>query len=208
LINQCNHKLISGISDKGFTLIELLVTTSILGMIAIAIFATFVSGLNVYNRMETYGGVQADVLLSLEKMERDLRNVFSFKKIGFVGNTKKITFPGLIKEIDSEGNQSLFVGKISYYFDETAGTLVKEKQDYPQSLSEEGMGESNFKILAFIENINFNYYYFNQETQTYNWKNSWDTGDGIPRGVKIEVTFKNDKRDVKLARTVFIPVAR
>jgi prepilin-type N-terminal cleavage/methylation domain-containing protein len=192
---------------SGFTIIELLITASILGMIAVAIFSTFASGLNVYNRVQTFGGVQSDVLLSLEKMEKDLRNVFSLKEIDFVGDTKKIAFAGLIKKFDAEGNQNLSLGKISYYFDNETGTLVKEEQSYPEAISQEGIGESTFKILAFIEDINFKFYYFNQEAQTYDWKSSWTLGEGIPRGVKIEVRFKDGKRDITLARTVLIPIS-
>ena len=194
-------------TNKGFTLIELLITTSILGMIAVAIFATFASGLNVYERVQTYGGVQSDVLLSLEKMERDLRSVFSLSGIDFNGDTKKVTFAGLIKKLDAEGKKNVSLGKISYYFDNETGTLVKEEQNYPEAISEIGTGESNFKALAFIEDINFSYYYFNSGMQAYDWKSSWGAGEGIPSGVKVEVTFKDGKRDVKLDRTVLIPVA-
>jgi len=194
-------------TNKGFTLIEILVTTAILGMIAVAILATFASGLNVYNRVKTYGGIQADVLLSLEKMERDLRNVFSLSGIDFSGDTERVSFAGLIKTVDAEGNRNVSLGKISYYLDSETGTLVKEEQDYPRAVSGVATEDGIFKVLAFIKNIDFSYYYFNVDTQRYDWKGSWSLGEGLPKGIKIEVTFRDGSKDTTLVRTVFIPVA-
>ena len=50
MINQCNHKIISGISDKGFTLIEVLLAVSILAIGIIGVlraYATSVDALEV-----------------------------------------------------------------------------------------------------------------------------------------------------------------
>ena len=50
MINQCNHKLISGISDKGFTLIEVMLAVSILAIGIIGVlraYATSVDALEV-----------------------------------------------------------------------------------------------------------------------------------------------------------------
>ena len=65
---------------KGFTLIELLVSTSILGIIGLTILATFGSGFQVYERVDNFGGAQAEILLALEEIERDLRNVLTGRK--------------------------------------------------------------------------------------------------------------------------------
>ena len=64
------------ITHYGFTLIELMVAASILGLIGLAVLTAFGSGFHVYERVQSYGGVQTDVLLVLEEMERDLRNTF------------------------------------------------------------------------------------------------------------------------------------
>ena len=176
-------------------------------MIAVAIFSTFASGLNVYKRVRSYAGTQTDVLLAFEKMERDLRNMFNFSGIDFVGDTKKIAFAGLVKTVDTAGNQKVSLGRISYYLDDETGALVKEEQDYPQAVSGIEAGQSNFKVLAPIEDINFNYYYFNSETEKQDKKGSWSAGNGIPTKVKIEITFTDDSKTVKMDRTVFIPIA-
>ena len=195
------------INNQGFTLIEFLVVASILGMVAVAIFSTFATGLNVYKKAQSYAGTQTDVLLALEKMEKDLRNIFDSSGIDFLGDTKKIAFAGLVKTFDTAGNQKVSLGKISYYLDDEKGTLVKEEQDYSHAVSGIEGGENNFKVLAFIEDINFNYYYFNSETEKQDRKSSRGADNGIPTKVKIEITFTHDNKTVKMDRTVFIPVA-
>ena len=195
------------VNKKGFTLVELLVVTSILGMIILAISSTFAGGLNVYKRVQNYSGAQTDALVSLEKIEKDLRNLFSFSGIGFTGNAEKVAFPGLIKEFDSAENQNITLGRISYYFDKKAGALIKEEQNYHQAISEETPGKNNIRVLAYIQSLNFNYYSINPDTKEYSWKGSWAKEEGVPLGVRIEVVFKNGKRDVKLVRPVLIPIS-
>ena len=46
MINQCNHKLISGISDKGFTLIEVLLAVSILAIGIIGVLRAYATSVN------------------------------------------------------------------------------------------------------------------------------------------------------------------
>lgn len=181
--------------------------TSILGMIAAAIFTTFSGGLNVYERVQAYGGTQADVLLFLEKIERELRNTFSISGIDFSGDSKRIAFAGLISELDFERNQNISLGKILYYFDGEKGIMVKEEQNYPQAISKSETRKSSSEILLSIENVDFSYYYFDLNKNEYEWKDSWNAGDGIPKGVKVKVTFRNGGRNVTLVRTVLIPVA-
>jgi len=206
---------------RGFTLVELLITTTILAIIAVAVISTFAGGLKVYERAQVYGGAQADVLISLEKMERDLRNVLDFSRIDFNGSAKEISFGGLIRTVDSKGNQSVSLGRIFYYFDAMKKELITEEQDYSDAVTAIKKGRGKIKSLAPIEDIKFSYYYSDRDTYAYGWKGSWEVEetkdeeqkakdeeeDRIPLGVKIEVAFKDGKRIAKLNRTVFIPIA-
>ena len=208
--------------ERGFTLIEMLITTSILGIIAVAIFSTFASGLNIYKRVRAYSGVQVDVLFAFEKMERDLRNALNFSGIDFSGDTKEISFAGVIKITNAKREQEVSLGRIFYYVDNTKGILVKEEQDYSHAVSEIRKGKGRSKVLASMQGMNFSYYYFDSATKRYAWKDSWklekqktedkeqkseDKKARIPLGVKVEGTFKDGTKNIRLARTVFIPVA-
>ena len=209
------------ISAKGFTLVELLIITSILAIIALAIASTFAGGLNVYERVQRYGGVQADVLLFLEKIERDLRNTIESSEIDFIGDKETISFAGIIDTIDRRGNHKTSLGRIVYYASGRKNILVREEQDYPQAVLKLSKGKGQSQDLVSIDKIRFSYYYFNPETEEYSWKDEWEVeetkGEGrgtrdeeeseIPLGVKVEVTFKHDGRNTNLFRKVFIPVA-
>lgn len=201
---------VSGV--KAFTLVELLIAATIMAMIGLAILSTFAGGLKIYRRIQSYQDTQQDALISLEKMERDLRNALNFSKINFAGDAKKISFAGLIKIVDSDGNQNTALGKISYYFDGVKDVLIKEEQDYPKAVSEKGQRRGNRKELASIDEIKFSYFYFNSETNKCEWKESWGLDERLeekklPLGVKVELMLKSNGKDVKLDRTVFLPLA-
>ena len=70
-------------ASNAFTLIELMVSSTILVLIGAAVLTTFASGLHVYERVQSYGGVQADVLLALEQMEHDIANTFMLSEVPF-----------------------------------------------------------------------------------------------------------------------------
>jgi len=157
--NQWNHKSISVISDEGFTLIELMVAASIIGLIGLTILTTFGSGFYVYERVQSFGGVQADVLLSLEEMEKNLRNLFPSSTIGFEGDAQSIAFPTIVETIetvDAEEVVTSSVGKISYYLDDVDGdtrALMSKQQDYSQAVAkiETAEGQKNTLAMSFIE---------------------------------------------------------
>lgn len=186
---------------RGFTLIELLITSSIIAMIALAVFSTFSMGIRAYKRMRYSGLAQADCLLSLEKMEKDLHNALNFSGIDFIGENKKVSFAGLV---GPQPNSAL--GRITYYLDAKNNSLMKEEGLYP--VSSQGTygvypnGSLNLKALASIKDIVFTYYYFEPQAQQYVWEDSWQSVNGIPKAVRVKVTFKGDDKDVEITRTV------
>src|SRR3990167_7818362 len=86
--------------EQGFTLIELMVAASILGLIGLAILTTFGSGFSVYERVQAYGGTQADALLALEEIERDVRNIFQMPTIPVEGGSDRVAFPAIIETVE------------------------------------------------------------------------------------------------------------
>lgn len=183
--------------SSGFTLLELLIISSIIAMIALAVFSTFSMGIKAYKRMHYSGLVQADVLLSLEKLEKDLHNVLNFSGIGFAGENKKISFAGLVgPQTDSN------LGRIAYYLDAKTRVLVKEENAYAGTFS-------GSKALASIKDIAFTYYYFDPQAREYVWQDSWQSVNGIPKAVRVKAVFKSENdKDVEITRTILIPAER
>ncbi len=195
----------AGISVKGFTFIETLVVVSIFAILATAVFSVFGAGLKIYGKVKIHTGSQADILLSMEKFQKDLRNIFCFSGIDFTGEAASLSFAGLIRFADGKGNQKLSVGRITYYFDEETGALIRKEESYPEAASQEEGGAQ--RALASIEGLKFRYYHFESETREYIWRDSWEAASGLPRGVKIEITFSGGDKEVVLDKTVFIPIS-
>ena len=85
--------------NKGFTLVELLIVASILGMVALAVLSSFDAGFRTFAHIQTFGGTQADVLLAMERFERDVKNAFRLSEITFDGGTKEISFPTVLTRL-------------------------------------------------------------------------------------------------------------
>ena len=198
----------------GFTLVELLVTAAILGIVALAVISSFASGLKVYERVESRTRTRPDILLSLEKMERDLRNTIPSSEIDFTGEKESVSFAALT----AEGN----LGRILYYLKGARDLLTREEQDYPRAVSKIKKGKGRVKELVSVKDIDFSYYYRDPDTEEYKWKDTWKveeeatTDDGrrttdeeegrVPLGVKIKLTYKEGAEYVTLTRAVLIPV--
>jgi prepilin-type N-terminal cleavage/methylation domain-containing protein len=215
--------------SQGFTLIELLLVVVMLGMIGLTIVSTFAGGLKIFDRMERYTATKADVLLSLEKMERDLRSAFPFKGIPFIGEAKKVTFPAILRTASEKGPIEESVGSVSYYRDDSRKErgLSREEKKYALAANKESTERGDVMMLAAIEDIDFQYFTYDPETTTYNWAEGWDkpeakedpgakvktggteliledTAEELPLGVKIKIRYRDGGKTLTLSRMVFI----
>lgn len=198
--------------NNGFTLVELLVATSIIGMIALAVLSAFGTGFYAFGRVESFAGRQADILLALDRWERDVRNSFSSAAVEFKGDSHNLSFPSVITVFDEEDQkEAVSFGQVSYSFDEQNKAFITAPTDYARPSSADGQ-EPPAEVLASVEDLHFSYYFHKREIQgeeekvDHGWKSSWTQQDeGIPRGVKMELTFLQEGQEVLLSRTVFIP---
>jgi len=218
-------------TQEGFTLVELIVVAAILCIIGLVIMSTFSGGLNVYYRMRGYSTVKADVLLVLEKMDRDIRNTFAFKDIDFVGTSKKMTFPALIRSHGAKDTPYMSVGSVSYFIDDRSNNkkLAREEKDYHASSMKKEAAKGAVTGIAAIEDLNFEYYSYDPVNKAYSWESSWDKTEEkkelkekkalkpaallkdrpeeIPLGVKVEISYNDGGRTHMLNRAIFIDPA-
>jgi len=160
-------------TQHGFTLIELLITAAITAIIALAIGATFAGGLKIYKSVEGHGGTRTDILLCLEKMERDFRSMLALSDITFNGESKNITFASIVKETDSKGNKNPTLGSVTYYIDEKKENLIRQEKNYPQALAESDTGEITLEKMVSVKDIIFTYFVYDADLESYEWINSW-----------------------------------
>jgi prepilin-type N-terminal cleavage/methylation domain-containing protein len=217
---------------KGFTLIEMMLVAVLLGIVGLAIVATFAGGMKLFHRAESYTAAKADVLLAMEKMERDLRNTFALKGIDFIGEAHRMTFSAILDTASAEDRAGGSLGSVAYFRDDgfSKGALSREEKPYAQAVQKEDLEHGDITALAPIEEINFQYFYFDPEAGTYSWVNSWDRSEArearekgspfakgvtgsenrqedIPLGVKIKIKFTDGGRMFTMNRTVFIKTA-
>jgi prepilin-type N-terminal cleavage/methylation domain-containing protein len=218
--------------EKGFTLVELMLAAGILAIIGLTIVSTFSAGLNIFYRIAGYTAAKTDIIIAMDKMERDLRNTFSYAGIYFIGSSRKMIFPGLIRTSNGKGLSEESLGSISYYLDDSMKkrALSREVKRYPLAVKKEGSPKGDVQPLTEIEDINFKYYTYDKEAGSYSWAGSWDKSEkieekkeaggalaidiplkereeNIPLGVKIEISYKDSGRTITLSRAVFLPPA-
>jgi len=185
---------------SSFTLIELLLATMLSVLVGAAVVSTFAAGLKAYHRVQGYGRGQADILLSLEKMEKDLRNAFAFSAIGFEGDSHQVSFAGFVP-VSAQGLPAgEYIGQITYVFDGSSGNLSRQQKAYLQNTP------SDTQLMASVKDLSLSYGSLNLVTQEYSWQDSWSSA-GTPQAVKITVTLKGEDEDIQLNRTVFLPLA-
>lgn len=195
-------------AKSGFTLIEVMVAASILGIIGLTILTTFASGFQVYDRVQSYGGVQADALIALDTLERELHNTFPLSTVPVEGSAGELAFPAIIEtleNIDGEERIVSSLGRIYYFFDEANAALIRAEQDYGQASSGQKPSGGSGEPLVTIDSFAFSYLTFNQEAKDYSWGTSWKAQEADPLvGVKVELGYQNGGEPVILTRTVFL----
>lgn len=196
-----------------------------------AIFAVFAGGINVYDRVRGYSDAKKDILLSLEGLERDLRNTCNISELEFRGENTRVTFPALIKAGFAGTEEAFAPGSVSYYVDDHY--LVSEEKDYSAATQEES-GKGIVTQIVPADSVKFSYYYYEPKTETYIWADTWvkeadedkkgtdasklgtaaeeitrrkEVKVYTPIGVKIEIGYEDNGRTDILTRTVYFPLA-
>lgn len=175
---------------KGFTFVELLIVVSIFSLLSLAVFATFSSGMRMWQLMQARSLVERRVLLGLERFSAEIRQTLDFSKIGFEGKISKIIFPLLSAE-----NEIL---RVSYVLEQD--TLYRKQERYKDILEDNKQIKTR-DLFSDIESLKFSFAYKVEDKDEYNWINTWDKEAGFPAIVKIELKTK----DVDFTKMVVMP---
>lgn len=199
----------------GFTIIELLLAATIMSMISLAVVSTFGAGLRVFDRVQSFGGFQADVLVFLEGLEHDLRNIFAFSPIKFQGDSRSMSFASVGTKLDEDGNEFTVLEEISYDFDSSQKALISKEEDFAPTVSSATFSSVEESVrtqrITPIKTVEFQYYSYSkviengEEKIESGWQETWTDEEALPKGVKILLTFDDGGEEASLARTVFIP---
>jgi len=191
--------------NRGFSLVELLIATSIIFLVAAAVYSAFSNGVNVWRRCNINREVERDIAITLTKTARNLRNTFEFSGIPFEGTDEAVSFPALI-----EGGE---VGRVSYFFDDDKKALYKNELSYielyGEPLDTDIQSYGGTVLISDVVDWEFSYCYLDNATGGYKWKDSWEEGkeDTIPQAVKMDFSLERyENETLDFTKTVFIPI--
>ena len=187
------------ICKKGFTLLELLVVSAVLAVVALAIYATFNSGIKIWQQMNVQAA-EEDLNIFFIKFSSDLKNSFSFNGLNFLGREDSLEFPTLVYS-PRLGKKT--VGQIIYSYNYTKEELQREARDYSQIYNDE-KGQLTLS-LNNIGRLKFHYYVYDEDTKEYFWQDEW-FNEGLPVAVRMELELNDGGQTKMFRKTVAIPV--
>lgn len=193
-----------------YTLIELLMVLSIFTLAAVAVTTVAGGGIKIYRRAEFVSSFQTDLLLGMERLERELRNAQTFDTIGFSGTPQSIAFPGMVFRRDAYSGRLLrSPGRIIYRLDPAGQALMRTVQTYAEATVEDGGRGGESKTLAEgITRLRFEYCRYDAETETFMWQSGWDEDDdGIPSAVRIRLEAGSPGGISTIERDLLLPGA-
>lgn len=187
-------------SKIAFTLVELLLVSAMLGIISLAIFATFNSGIKIWQRLNTTLP-EEDLDIFFDKFGTDLRNSFGFKYMNFIGTADKIEFATLV---NSSRLNKRTVGLVTYSYDPMTEVLDREEKDFSQIYNdEEGIITLSLKNVA---SLGFQYYFYDEERREYLWDDEWRK-EKLPLAIRISLEFNDGTQTNKVTKTVSLPAS-
>ena len=192
-------------TPQGFTLMEMLLVTSLIAVIAIAVFGAFSNGLKVWARGVVLGH-EGDMAIGVDKISEDLRSILSISSIPFKGTQMRMSFPAVVfTPADVRGSRAKEeiidqVGAIEYRFEPGEGLIYRRQANYGQALKKQ-WGKDQV-IAVGVEDLRFVYYFPGDKGFL---RNSHVEGK-IPAGVFLQVRLKSDVEGHYLNRFIAIPV--
>lgn len=211
---------------SGFTLIELMIASVLTALAALAAYHAYNQGILIWKKGQESSN-QDKAMLAMERINRDLKNTFSFNPIVFSGEENKISFPCLTLKYDwtqsgeNSGTEGAaadtetsipmpLITKITYEYNQSEEKLSRlaEIYAYP-NLEELKVNQDNTKkesprvILEGIEIMKFSY----AITKTPELSFSTNAiNSGLPYAIKIELKLKSMKD--ALMHTIIIPIMK
>ncbi|MBL7158745.1 MAG: prepilin-type N-terminal cleavage/methylation domain-containing protein [Candidatus Omnitrophica bacterium] len=168
-------------AKRGFTLIEVLVAISIFAVIAAAIIAVFIKGIEVWENSHIRTNYREEALLFLEGMEKELKNNITLVDSGFKIEAQDLYFTTLKEAIYN----------IRYKYDKENKMVYRYTARYPKPVSIE-------EPIAALKNV-----------KTLNFTVE-EEGINLPAAIKIYLTISDEglQNEYSFLRVIDMPVIR
>lgn len=193
-----------------YTLIEMILVLAIMVLAAVAVMAAASGGIQIFKRARDYREARVQMILALQRIERDITNAFQMDTLQFSGAADRVRIPAVIfRRTDADGPVRE-PGQAAYYVDAREGGLIRETRTYAQATASQAQPLAGARrILAVdVERIQFRYYHYSSETLQYGWTSVWDREEGeLPLAVEVALFPAAQRRSEPLTATVLIPAA-
>jgi prepilin-type N-terminal cleavage/methylation domain-containing protein len=186
---------------SGFTLVELLIAAAIGAVLLAALLGTVAGALRVWERTRVLSTRDADALLTLHRLERDLRNRFSFYGVRPEGHSDRIQFAGFVRRPADEA----VIGTVRYFWDTSAHALKRKAWAYPAPEPDDREAEA---LISSLDAVRLSYYYAAPEPDhALLVRPDWIDERTPPVGVRIELDLRRASGLVTIERTFYLPGA-
>lgn len=189
------------------TLVEVLITTSLISLLSYVLYSSLVNGTKVWKKSQELV-VEEDVLIFLDKISRDLQNVFILSDMAFSGSSQDVSFPAIIKLLAdaqsdlTEGEYVPQMGRVRYYFDKDSHAIYSQQACYGQALSQTFSDPR--KLVASVTDFRIKYYF----TEGGKEVESDTIDDSIPSAINVQIECEYGGTSKILSRWIGIPVGR
>lgn len=194
------------IRSRAFTLIEVLLVSSLIAILAIAIFRSFGNGLKLWGKAERLNR-EAEVAIFLDKMAEDLRSTIVTSVISFKGTGMEISFPAIVlTKADIKSSRAAEqlidqIGAVQYRFDPGQHTVLRRQANYSQAVKNTWGQET--PVVMGIDDLILHYEVLSNKS----FLMKSELKEGLPDGVMVEIHFTDDNGPHELKRFLPIPVA-
>jgi len=182
---------------KAFTLVEAALAAALAAIVGVVIFATFSSGLRLWQRRQEGASVRSVALL-FERMQRDIENGCPYGTWALRGNATQFEFPSLAGYLSTPWGQAPAPGRILYVWDAETGKVLRSVASVAEE--KEGTFKAAQDVLSGVERFTLSYYYLQRPQKEYVWSEQWppeqaNVKEGAwPLAVRLEATLREDKK--------------
>ncbi len=186
---------------RGFSLVEVVMVAVIFSIIGIGIAGSFISGVKLWRRAQEMSGIYSELILTLEKVSRDVRQSVNVAVIGFEATTQEsmgnkaseFSFPALVRDS---------VIRITYRFDPLEKKLFRGEVLLKDILSGSQKDRYSEKEVMKVDELKIDYYSYNTTTKTGGWQESWKKEDGIFRLVRLSGKYNGEE----FTKIILVPI--
>jgi prepilin-type N-terminal cleavage/methylation domain-containing protein len=194
--------------NKAFTLVELLIASGIFLILIIGIYSAFRTGMLGYSNISNTIDITQSARQIFERLNLDLRNCFPYSENSakLSGTKNSLSFFTLVDSFD-QGALTRKYALVLYNLDGNKLTRLiradKESLNDKSEILPEEMSRD-------IENISFSYGYFDADTKSLQFQDTWGNKDAkkeqkmLPVAVKVKLSVKI-KSQQDFERIIYLP---